>query len=269
MNEEKLFKSIYIDFEIEVKTGLHIGGSAERADIGGIDKTLVKSPNDGAPYIPGSSLKGKIRSLLEVVRGENALGDCKRNDESDVSELFGAASSDGNEDDNSIQSRVIFRDAELLYKDELRQKPSELPYLEIKAENTINRITGKAKNPRKIERVIPGAIFQGNAVIKVIAPDNDNAVEREIQHVLTLLEGFLLLEDDYLGGSGTRGYGKVKVHLKEVKQRVYRATAEEKHTRFPEKEDYVYPESVKEDSTIVGFLSEISSSLGKELANPA
>ena len=50
---------------ITLKTGLHIGAGDTEMRIGGTDNPVVKNPLDNRPYIPGSSLKGKIRSLLE------------------------------------------------------------------------------------------------------------------------------------------------------------------------------------------------------------
>ena len=50
---------------IEIVTGLHIGGNNDEIKIGGIDNPVIKNPLTNEPYIPGSSLKGKIRSLIE------------------------------------------------------------------------------------------------------------------------------------------------------------------------------------------------------------
>ena len=54
-----------IEGDLELVTGLHIGAGNDEIRIGGIDNPVLKHPYSGQPYIPGSSLKGKVRSLLE------------------------------------------------------------------------------------------------------------------------------------------------------------------------------------------------------------
>ena len=56
---------IFVTGSIEVVTGLHIGGSRTAQAIGGVQNSVVRDPVTRRPYIPGSSLKGKLRSLLE------------------------------------------------------------------------------------------------------------------------------------------------------------------------------------------------------------
>lgn len=194
---EKLVKKIIITKSLEVLTGLHVGGSTENVEIGGIDRPVIKIATRGnQPYIPGSSLKGKMRCLLEQVRGAANVGD---NEE--VNELFGFAK-------DNLPSKLIVRDA-YLTEESAKNLSScdslDMPYTEGKWENSINRVEGKAANPRQIERVPAGAIFAVEFIINVW--DDEKMAEKLVK---LLQEGINLLESDYLGGSGSRGYGQVK-----------------------------------------------------------
>lgn len=197
----KLIKKIKKEYTIKVLTGLHIGGSSENVEIGGIDNPVIKLGN-GKPYIPGSSLKGKIRSLLEQSRGVKEVGD-----DSEINKLFGSAA--GKE--NATPSKVIFRDFYLTEDSIKKLKNSDylpMPYTENKYENVINRLTGKAQHPRQTERVPAGVEFEGEIIINIWDTDTEQ------NFVKMLNEGISLLENDYLGGSGSRGYGQVKFEEK-------------------------------------------------------
>ncbi|MBQ9253964.1 MAG: type III-A CRISPR-associated RAMP protein Csm3 [Bacteroidales bacterium] len=199
---ERLTKKIRINTTLELLTGLHIGGSSDNIEIGGIDSPVIKL-KDGVPYIPGSSLKGKIRCLLEQKAGKGLCKDEK------VNSLFG-----NNDNKNPLPSKVIFRDAYLTKESFIMLKNSEylsMPFTELKAENSIDR-TGKTKsNPRFTERIPAGVKFDVEFVINIW--DNNN--EQEFKQMLK--KGIALLENDYLGGSGSRGYGQVKFsELKET-----------------------------------------------------
>ncbi|HPQ35634.1 MAG TPA: type III-A CRISPR-associated RAMP protein Csm3 [Tenuifilaceae bacterium] len=210
----KLHKKIIVTGTLELLTGLHIGDSKENAEIGGVDSPIVRRKDNNEPYIPGSSLKGKMRALLEVATGSNAESNFKMNSYStegkDIPVLFGSAGDDG------MPSRIIIRDANLTSEWAKKLKESEftdMPYSEIKFENVINRIKGTAEHPRQIERVPAGANFDVEFVINIMGESQTEAQENE-KNFLTLLKGGIaLLEDDYIGGSGTRGYGKVKFNL--------------------------------------------------------
>lgn len=204
--------------EIECITGLHIGGSAETIEIGGMDYPIIKNPLDGYPYIPGSSIKGKMRSLLELKYdmiednpGSNKFGDvhtyngknCKK-EKCFICRIFGTSADEA----KFGPSRLIVRDAYLTEdsKKELERMKMEkgLPYSEDKWENVINRITAKA-TPRQIERVPAGIKFSFELVFRIFNTDTDS------QNLLDKVkEGIELIEMDALGGSGSRGYGKVK-----------------------------------------------------------
>jgi CRISPR-associated protein Csm3 len=201
---DKLIKKIILRTELEVLTGLHIGNSSDNVEIGGVDNPIVRRTIDNVPYIPGSSIKGKIRSLLEQIAGSSKVGG-----NSEINELFGFAK-------DNIPSKIIVRDA---YMQDASKKSlgdsefTDMPYAEIKFENTIERITGKAENPRQTERVPAGAFFNVEFVINVFNSDEEGVKLLEL-----LQKGIAALENDYLGGSGSRGYGQVK--FGELKQEV-------------------------------------------------
>ncbi|HMQ83999.1 MAG TPA: type III-A CRISPR-associated RAMP protein Csm3 [Saprospiraceae bacterium] len=195
----KLLKKIAFRGELELITGLHIGDSSENVQIGGVDKVVVRRRDNGQPYIPGSSLKGKIRSLLEQSEGAIAVGASKGH----INKIFGFAK-------DNLPSKLIVRDA-YLTKDsaELLKKSDFLdyPFTEVKFENSIQRLRGIAENPRKIERVPAGAKFAVEIILNVW----ENDLEEE--YIEVLRKGILLLHADYLGGNGSRGYGQVELTL--------------------------------------------------------
>lgn len=192
-----------LKFELKLETGLHIGGNKDNYGIGGIDSPVIKNPLNNQPIIPGSSLKGKIRMLLEIVDDEFYSASANQNL---IIKMFGPKS-DREKIDGNI-TRVIFRDLSLTEESvkELETKLGSGFYTEIKAENTINKIKCKA-TPRFQERVPAGAVFEGECIIQY--QDIDTEIVKE-----TLIKGFKLLENNYLGGSGSRGYGKVSVSFK-------------------------------------------------------
>lgn len=209
----KLLKKIEITGSIKLLTGLHIGGANTSMNIGGIDKSVIRNPLNNQPFIPGSSLKGKMRSLLQVSRGEvqsldRPMGGQVKNvstkDKADA-QIFGNSSGD----DNQKPSRIIIRDCNLLNADELL-KHTEIPYTEGKTEVVIDRITSAA-SPRQIERVPAGAEFSLNMVLNIWEQD---ANEKQLMEYL--FASLQLLKDDYLGGSGSRGYGQVEINIEEI-----------------------------------------------------
>ncbi len=192
----KLIKKIKINTELTLLTGLHIGDSSDNVEIGGVDNPVVRKTIDNIPYIPGSSIKGKIRCLLEQIAGSADVGG---NDE--INDLFGYAK------DNK-PSKIIVRDAYLKpssLKELEESEYTDMPYTEVKWENVIDRIKGTAEHPRQTERIPAGAKFDVEFVINVW--DNDEDGEKSLE---LLKKGIKALENDYLGGSGSRGYGQVK-----------------------------------------------------------
>ncbi|GAB4415577.1 MAG: type III-A CRISPR-associated RAMP protein Csm3 [Sideroxydans sp.] len=198
-----------------LETGLHIGAGDSEMHIGGVDKQVVKHPITHLPYIPGSSLKGKMRSLLEWKSGavqENPLGlgdfdranGAQQEQIAAIVKLFGIS---GDARLNEAQacaigpSRLAFWDCELAEDWRQQVEAANQPFVEVKSENSINRISGVAIAPRFFERVPAGAAFDFRLSLKVI--DDENLLP-------TVLVGLRLIELDSLGGSGSRGYGKVR-----------------------------------------------------------
>lgn len=202
----KLIKKIIYTGDIVLKTGLHIGGTNAALNIGGPDKFVVRNPLNNVPYIPGSSLKGKMRSLIELKYGTISQKNTATNDPTTkAGKLFGT-SPENSQDKTKRPSRLIVRDCELITKDDHDSSYNfdncDLPYTESKTEVSIDRVTAQA-NPRTFERVPAGAKFKLNMVLNIFDTDN----EQELKS--TLNEAIELLKDDYLGGQGSRGYGQV------------------------------------------------------------
>ncbi len=202
-----LKKIIKIELNVKLLTGLYIGGSDTGFDIGGADSNVIKNPLTNEPYIPGSSLKGKLKYLLKITKGRADLE--KKDyvfDDANIAIIFG--DKDKIENKENQQTRAIFRDLTLTNKDMLEEKLGKGQYTEVKAENSIDALSSKAANPRFIERVPAGAEFGGEIDLNVFDEDDEQAM------VDALKESLKLLEYNYLGGSGTRGYGRVKVDYK-------------------------------------------------------
>jgi CRISPR-associated protein Csm3 len=260
--------------------GGRIGGQKESVEIAAAtDNPIIRHPITGYPYIPGSSLKGKIRSLLELSNENIRLGNIDQEikkiaDKTSVEDAIRWATEEvedakrknrrpdkraervkslykykegtqngepcgcgletclicksfgphKNTEHSLGPTRLIFRDAKMVLNreeiknvqipkdsytlEEIKKHSQEkgLPYAEIKSENIINRHTGRASDPRQMERVIEGSLFKMEIVIRLFDGDKEN----ELKNLLK--SGIKLLEKDYLGGSGSRGYGKVKFY---------------------------------------------------------
>nr|WP_320012211.1 type III-A CRISPR-associated RAMP protein Csm3 [uncultured Desulfobulbus sp.] len=233
MSDEKrlqLDRKLFIQGEIEVLTGLHIGGSSLGLAIGGADKVVIRNPITNLPYIPGSSLKGKMRSLLEKAHGlveiserEDGQGKkiwvgslCQKPQE-DVVQLFGLAADQTNFSPDFAPTRLMVRDATLLNEQELANAENTDMYCtEIKTEVSIDRLTSAA-NPRQFERVPAGARFKLDLVLDLYNVDAKEA--RQERFVSLVNQALCLVEDDYIGGQGTRGYGQVKFKINSVMER--------------------------------------------------
>lgn len=213
-----MFKENYvITGTIVCESGLHIGGSSDSVDIGGSDNPVIRDVITGHPYIPGSSLKGKLRSLLELSDTKSSKsviknkGEVSTDEECIAVQLFGTTPKEDAkaDDDKTYQTRTIIRDS--LPTKETIDKWDNADELyagsEIKWENTINRITSKP-NPRNIERVPRGSEFNLEIIFSTYSDD-------ESKNLVKLLEAMNLLENNYLGGSGSRGSGQIK--FKDIK----------------------------------------------------
>lgn len=204
---------------LELVTGLHIGSGNNEMHIGGTDNPVLKHPLTQEPYIPGSSLKGKIRSLLEWRLGVVGLtegrplgfGDISKlqggeqSRAKDLLRLFGGAPEGSGQDmklvDEIGPTRLAFWDCSLTRAWVAEMHRRNLLLTETKMENTIDRIRGVAEHPRNTERVPAGAGF--NFALTVRIHDGDDLLAM-------VYEGLKLLELTGLGGSGSRGYGKVR-----------------------------------------------------------
>lgn len=228
-NTSEFLGNFILRGKFECLTGLHIGGSKEKLEIGGVDSPVIRDPRTRFPYVPGSSLKGKLRSLLEFGMGVVPLENDKDrkieaggvSDHQDIVRLFGIGVdnrelADGKPDDQLYRigpSRLIVRDChpDAETKKWWKTLDSDLLYTEYKSENGINRLTSAA-NPRFIERVVAGSKFEFELIYSVFnvqkpgsSPASDAQTDLE-----NLRMGLLLLEHNFLGKSGSRGYGRVK-----------------------------------------------------------
>lgn len=211
--EFKFMGKYIITADLNLKTALHIGGSDEGFDIGGIDNPVIKDKVTGLPYIPGSSLKGKMRSLLEWAHNKVKLeqnpktqeweGKLCTNPIEPIGIVFGIPA-ENHKNNVPGPTRLTVRDS-LPDDQQIKQwqdAMGENIYTEAKTENAIDRLTSAA-NPRSMERVPSGSVFKAEFVYDVYK-------EQDVQHLRLLFEGMRLLEDSYLGGGGTRGSGKVE-----------------------------------------------------------
>lgn len=210
-----LFGRIFIESYVHTVTGLHIGGSSTGMEIGGVDNPVIRNQINNQPYIPGSSLRGKMRSQLEKVLGlpqNNRIGagvhihTCEVEEEYEnciVCKIFGL--SGRSENDPRGPARLIVRDAMLSNEsfERLRKANTDLAFTELKTEVAIDRVTSAA-SPRNLERVPAGATFGPLELVFSIYEK-----EADLKRFKRVLEGMQLIEDDYLGGSGSRGSGKV------------------------------------------------------------
>lgn len=257
LQQKPLLGKLRLTSTIEVKTGLHIGGGGENLDIGGLDKPVIRDPLTKHPYLPGSSIKGKMRAILERIKNKPLNrhgGSGVYRYESDdlesgytiidgleiffegartcqISRLFGSTGTDcyikesvaksqglessGNKTikgetyvkikGRNAPARLIVRDSHLTQEsaEKLKKVDTGLYMTEWKFENGIDRVTAAA-NPRQVERVPAGSKFNFELVYTV---EDANQVVEDLKNIAVVLA---ILEDDALGGHGTRGYGQIK-----------------------------------------------------------
>lgn len=194
-----MYAKLIIKSELEVLTGMHIGGSSSYSAIGAVDSPVINDPRTKQPIIPGSSIKGKLRTLLvrSMVK-DIAMMPTPNEDPEVIRRLFGSSRDVLNKENIITKARLQFADAFICNSEEFR----EIGFTEIKFENTIDRKNGTA-NPRQIERVNKGVKFEVN-----ISYDLDNEADFE-EDMENLSRSMKLLQLDYLGGHGTRGSGRI------------------------------------------------------------
>lgn len=225
---------LFLEAEIHLVTGLHIGGAGGKVAIGGVDNPIIRDPLTEEPIIPGSSLKGKMRSLLERWEGydpNHRIGQarihiCKEGEgarrypDCVVCNVFGVPG----EIPFAYPTRLIVRDAFLdpWHRDRLRVADLDLPFSEVKWEAAIDRITSAAV-PRQIERVPAGAVFRAFSIRTLGQSPGENGPKerpaplmvynlyfpKDLDWFAKVIEAMALVEDDYLGGYGSRGSGQV------------------------------------------------------------
>lgn len=224
----KMTKKIFISGKIIAKTGLHIGGSSLGLSIGNTENTVVRNPITNQPYVPGSSIRGKMRSLLERLEGKFTImegSDIKNGPLTDkpddiICKVFGIPAKEPKnekeetkEEKSQPPTRLIVRDGNLVNVEELEKaQETDMPFTEVKTEVVIDRITSAAM-PRQLERVPAGAIFDLDMVLNVWEDDP----EKEM--IDLLFKGLILMQNDYLGGHGGRGSGQVEIAVESLAEK--------------------------------------------------
>jgi len=202
-------KIVELRFQITCLEGLRIGGSGGGLEIGELvdaNLSVIRDPGTGEFYVPGSSLKGKLRSVLEKKIGqiESEPCGCGRAD-CLVCKVFGAHK---NPNAQCAPTRIVVRDARLSARSREALESAEKegrPTVELKTENVINRRTGTAEHPRTGERVLPGTVFDAEILLHVYSGDNPKEFADFVRQGLAIIQ-----EGSSLGASGSRGYGKVR-----------------------------------------------------------
>lgn len=236
----KLRYQIILEGKIVTKTGLMIGTGREAFEIGGVDNPVIKDPN-GKPYIPGSSIKGKMRALIERTRDLTPLKEARlkiaklnpQSEQNRIKQIEKQLEEDHNwhkvgiafihicDDPNcgicnvfgrpgekatAEPTRLYVRDARLdeeAFKEMFPELHKLSEYTEVKWENVIDRVTSAA-TPRQNERVPAGARFDFEMIYNVYD-------ERDKGWIMDVfVKGMEMLENSYIGASGSRGYGKIK-----------------------------------------------------------
>jgi len=198
----KLNHYIKCTSKIELLTGMHIGGPKDEGKIGGIDNPVIRNPITNMPYIPGSSLKGRFRMALElkyndITKEAKGFGPSQdKNNASYVVKLFGSGSASTNDQ----PTRLIFRDANLTQGFEEYAQGEEK--IEVKMDRA--KLSGFQGGNRIQERISAGAKFDFEVMIRVFEGDDDNKFKERLD------EARKIVELEFLGGSGSRGYGQVK-----------------------------------------------------------
>lgn len=192
----KFIGRLCIKGEIHVLSGLHIGTGGS-GGIGLVDNPVLRDPLTRRPLIPGSSLKGRMRHALEIICGSES---------DDVIRLFGSYVDSY---DKRNFGRVLVRDSHLSDESASRFESvdNDSLYVEIKTENRIDRARGVAEHPRQSERLPAGAIMNMEIVYNAW---DESTVSDDIQNLEMALR---FVEDEYIGGCGSRGYGKVEFQV--------------------------------------------------------
>lgn len=204
----KLVNIIQLNGIITVVTGLHIGAGNDTVEIGGLDNPIIRNPLTHEPYIPGSSLRGKMRFLAEWDSGKvkekedgKPHGCC--DPKCKICKVFGTI-----ERTHGLRgpTRLIVRDAMISESFEFDHQSM----VETKISTAIDRHTGAAlgSSLRNMERVAPGVQFSFEMIYRVFDLQGDNG-HTDRENFSVVLRAIQLVENDTLGGCGSRGCGKV------------------------------------------------------------
>jgi len=231
MNNTGLKKIMKAGVRIKVLTGMRIGGSSDSVEIGGIDQPVMRMEVTDAsvittelnnekdkeikilkriPYIPGSSLKGRMRGLIELSKKwYNDNGSVKVDAEGDKElethlKLFGSPAGNVGATRLAVSDLLPTKETLLSWIDAGLDVEREL---EVKPENVINRVTGKAEHPRYMERVPAGSEFKGEITLLIFDNDDEDKFKKELEEAVNLINA------TFIGGSGSRGYGKVSLEM--------------------------------------------------------
>jgi CRISPR-associated protein Csm3 len=241
----QMMGKVVITGGIRLVTGLHIGGAAAGLDIGGVDNPIIRHPVTREPYIPGSSLRGKIRALLERAYDKPLnkkvqdvrIHECFTEAEYQkcaICHVFGVSPGERERGAASRKqadrrgewgsykpTRLVVRDVGLTAESraELKTADTDLPYSEVKWEASIDRITSAAV-PRQNERVPAGARFEPFEMVYTLYRLDGDDWQQDAKWLAVVFEGMRLLEDDYLGGYGSRGAGKIAFENLKVELRL-------------------------------------------------
>lgn len=199
MAQVQLKGKLLITAELTLTSGLHIGDSSDFAPIGAVDRPFIRDPLTKKPIIPGSSIKGKLRTLLAKVRDGSIALPKPEEDEEVVARLFGKSGAKESQPSRLQFFDLFVNDASVAQFD---TRDTDTYLGEVKSENEIVRLTGVA-NPRQIERVPAGMKFDFKLVYNI---ENEEEKEEDLK---VLIAGFRLLQLDYIGGHGSRGYGRI------------------------------------------------------------
>ena len=221
MSSEISLKGVLeIEMIMECLTGLRIGGGPEAMEIGGVENVVIKDPLTRLPYVPGSSLKGAMRAHYELFSDKRIDHEVVRSPQKirihmcedpncEICRVFGRtpekleSEGEGQVRDNMIYTTRLKVDDAYPTNDTIEKWKAFSPEgIEVKYENVLDRLTSRA-NPRSVERVPRGSEFRVTMSYKIFD-------EKDVENVSVVFQSLKLVEDDYLGAYGSRGYGRVR-----------------------------------------------------------
>lgn len=247
----QFLKNVVLRGKIEIVTGLHIGGSKDKLEIGGVDSPVMRDPRTNYPYIPASSIKGKMRMLIEFALGKvHPKGEVYSSTDplDPVCRIFGTAEKGVRRGPTRLIIRDAFPTADTVKMWE--KLDTGLQYTEEKGENSINRLTSEA-NPRFQERVVKGSCFAFELIYGIY--DMEDGGKADIENFSYVMQGLRLLQSAGLGGSLSRGYGQITITLAEpviVTNEDYRDGGESYTSAITPPESIAYTRTLDTEITV-------------------